>query len=332
MTVSLTSITWSILSIPILKSVSYCLIIFIWFDLELFVSPALILSARILSIRYLPVLEFWQTGSFQEGSWFCLSLLPLSPSTQPRGPNKALAVGSIWLCCRCSVFVEDITPSPGFHPPSPSSHLVWETWVLLPPRPLPAHHSQCQPPWRALCWCSTSHTQRWLSCLEPSIVSITSACLEQRGCVRVRFCGAFLMGNTPLYLEGRSMRRLDGSGRKETSLIILGGRDGISHSMCGKWGCRGSSEPPAWEGGCGLWNLVHPWVSLWPLPHQAVSPSPPGTPHLPWTCVLGLEQESWGYTDSPTDSSALEWRGVLQLMFLKVPRMSHALVNPMSVP
>lgn len=87
-------------------------------------SPALILSARILSIRYLPVLEFWQTGSFQEGSWFCLSLLPLSPSTRPRGPNKALAVGSTWLCCRCSVFMEDITPSPGFQPPI----------SILPPR------------------------------------------------------------------------------------------------------------------------------------------------------------------------------------------------------
>ena len=126
MTVSLTSVTWSILRIPVLKSVSYCLI-FVWFDLELFVSPAVILSDRILSIRYLTVLEFWQTGSFQEGSWFCLSLLPLSPSTWPRGPDRALAVGGMLLCCRCSGFVEDITPSPGFQPPGASSHLTGET-------------------------------------------------------------------------------------------------------------------------------------------------------------------------------------------------------------
>ena len=178
MTVSLTSITWSILNIPILKSMSYCLIIFIWFDLELFVSPALILSARILSIRYLPVLEFWQTGSFQEGSWFCLSLLPLSPSTRPRGPNKALAVGSTWLCCRCSVFMEDITPSPGFQPPSPSSHLARETWVLLPHVPFlpvtPGAH-----PHGELCVDALPLTHRddylvWSPALYPSLLHVWS--------------------------------------------------------------------------------------------------------------------------------------------------------------
>lgn len=45
-------------------------------------SQVLILLARFLSIRYLHVLEFWCTGSFQEGSFcfvfLCFLSLPLS--------------------------------------------------------------------------------------------------------------------------------------------------------------------------------------------------------------------------------------------------------------
>lgn len=134
---------------------------------------------------------------------------------------------------------------PWFPPPAPPSHLTWEMCVRLPPRPLPAPAPVAHPHGK-LCVAAlpVSHRDAYLVC-EPGVVSFTSACLEQRGCVRVRVCGAFLVGSTPLYLEGRNMRRLEGSGRKETSLIILGGRDGISHSMCGKWGCRESREPPA---------------------------------------------------------------------------------------
>lgn len=136
-----------------------------------------------------------------------------------------------------------------------------------------------------------SHRDDHLVC-EPSFVSITSACLEQRGCVRGRFCGAFLVGNTPLYLEGRNMRRLEGSGRKEPSLIILRGRDGISRSMCGKWRCSGNSEPPALQPerrGVGFegWSIAGFHSGF--RPHQVVSPSRLGTPHLSWTHVLGLE-------------------------------------------
>lgn len=66
----------------------------------------------------------------------------------------------------------------------------------------------------------------------------------------------------------------------------------------------GSPQPERRGVGFEGWSI--PGFHSGPLPHQAVSSSPPGAPHLPWTRVLGLEQESWGYTDLPTDSSALE--------------------------
>lgn len=200
-------------------------------------SPALILSARILSIRYLPVLDFGGQAHFKRGSCLCLSMLPLSPSSRPRGPSNALAVGSMWLCCRCPVLVEDITPVPWFPPPAPPSHLTWGDASGCPHAPflprLPLPH-----PTAKLCVAALlCHTEmRYLVC-EPGGVSFTSACLEQRGCVRVRVCGAFLVGSTPLYLEGRNMRRLEGSGgKKPTDHPWEAGM--ASPIPCGKWGCR----------------------------------------------------------------------------------------------
>lgn len=130
-------------------------------------SPALILSDRILSIRYLPVLKFWRRGSFQEGSWFCLSLLPLSPSTWPRGPNKALAVGSMWLCCRCSVFRGGHHAVPWF--PTPGCILPPHVGDVSPAAPMsPSCPSLPAPtPMASFVLVSASHTEMIILFVSP---------------------------------------------------------------------------------------------------------------------------------------------------------------------
>lgn len=170
-------------------------------------SPALILSARILSIRYLPVLEFGGQAHFKEGSCLCLSMLPLSPSWH--GPEVPVA----WRWAACGFVVAVLSwwrtsASPGFHPGPALPPHVGDVLCPAAPTPLPAPCSRC-PPHGKLCVAAlpVSHRDAYLVCEPQGVVSFTSACLEQRGCVRVRVCRAFLVGSTPLYLEGRNMRK-----------------------------------------------------------------------------------------------------------------------------
>lgn len=163
MALFLTSITFSIWNIAILKSLSECLIISNLSDLDSFMSPVLILLARILSIQYLPISEFWCTGSFQEGSWF-LSFFASSLSLHlARSSRESLGRGqhvvlSLSFCLRGRASRHCLASIPWVPPPVSSGRLGF----CCPPGPLPAQHSWPPSLCRASCWCSATHTKRWL--------------------------------------------------------------------------------------------------------------------------------------------------------------------------
>ena len=321
MTVSLTSITWSILCIPILKSMLYCLI-FVWFDLELFVSPVVILSDRILSIRYLTVLEFWQAHFKREVGFVFLCFLSL-PLPGPEVPIKpwlwaacgfVVAVLASWRTSRRPLVSnprvclptsrgrrESCCPHLVFLPISPGAHL---------------HGELCA----GLC---LSRRDAHLVC-EPSVVSITAACLEQRGCVRGRLRGAFSVGNAPLYLEGRSMRRLEGSGRKEPSLTILRGGMASPVPCAESGGAEGIVNPQPCGLRGGVWALkAGPSLGFtlafglirWSAPLPLARPISPGPMSWAWrqrvglgAGDLGLHGLSFGVTWRPSaDVSESAW-------------------------
>lgn len=120
------------------------------------------------------------------------------------------------------------------------------------------------------------------------------------------------MGNTPLYSEGRNVRRLEGSGRKETSLIQ--GRGG---------GGEGSFVPEAQHvslhfavirvrevraqrrdsdlqprsperTGCGALNAATTGFSLWPSGSPGCSPISPGSVPRAWRECVGLRAREAG--------------------------------------
>lgn len=257
-----------------------------------------------------------------------LSLPPPGPEL-PRKPWPWTARGFVTVVLPSW---EGITPLPGFHPLGPSSGLEWEAWFLLPPGS-PSRPALLAPIPVSSVVLMLCHTHKEMVVCEPSVVSVTSARLEQRGCVRAWFYGGFLMGNTPLYSEGRNVRRLEGSGRKETSLI-WGRGVGVplsqKHSMCpftsqssacGKWGHRGgivTSSLAALRGrGAGLWMPPPLGFHSGLRAHQGVHPSLLGLFLGLGGSVWGWECERRGCKDSPANSSFLEWFGILQLTFLQ---------------
>lgn len=173
-------------------------------------SQVLILLARFLSLRCLQVLEFWCNRLMLRREvvfWFCLLSLPASlsdssclPPPGPELPTKVWpwAAGGFLIVVLLSWRGPRATPQCQALGLGPLSCVVWDTglchpWVCFLP----------SAPRSALCRHSASHAQRWLSCLWVQYLSATSACLEQRGCVRTWFYGTFLTSDTPLYLLRR---------------------------------------------------------------------------------------------------------------------------------